>query len=190
MSSSNNCFLTCIQISQEAGQVVWSFRIFQFFVIHTVKGFGIVNKSFVSDSSNQVLSEDGINLCVGVKSHFPLQLAVIVKEGKPERGKDRVRRRGAQQVGFSPSPSRAWLLPGVRGSVLNEFCEIAGEQLFLWASVCAVPRWWFLVWGLGVGNAVEMCSCFLWGKLQWGFSWLVAPDAVTEPHVGSLLWSQ
>ena len=24
MSSSNCCFLTCIQISQEAGQVVWS----------------------------------------------------------------------------------------------------------------------------------------------------------------------
>ena len=42
---SNCCFLTCIQVSQEAGQVVWysiSFRIFQFIVIHTVKGFGIV----------------------------------------------------------------------------------------------------------------------------------------------------
>ena len=45
MSSSNCSFLTCIQVSQEAGQVVWysiSFRIFQFIVIHTVKGFGIV----------------------------------------------------------------------------------------------------------------------------------------------------
>src|SRR5574337_786147 len=47
MSSSNCCFLTCIQISQAARQVVWysSFRIFQFIVIHTVKGFGIVNKA-------------------------------------------------------------------------------------------------------------------------------------------------
>ena len=47
MPSSNYCFLTCIQISQEAGQVVWYsclFRIFQFVVFHTVKGFGIVNK--------------------------------------------------------------------------------------------------------------------------------------------------
>ena len=47
MSSSNCCFLTCIQISQEAGQVVWYShlsRIFQFVVVHTVKGFGIVNK--------------------------------------------------------------------------------------------------------------------------------------------------
>ena len=49
MSSSNCCFLTCIQVSQEAGQVVWYDHLFQnfpqFIVIHTVKGFGIVNKA-------------------------------------------------------------------------------------------------------------------------------------------------
>ena len=49
MSNSNCCFLTCIQISQEAGQVVWYSHLFwnfpQFIVIHTVKGFGIVNKA-------------------------------------------------------------------------------------------------------------------------------------------------
>ena len=49
MSSSNYCFLTCIQISQEAGQVVWYSHLLrnfpQFVVIHTVKGFGIVNKA-------------------------------------------------------------------------------------------------------------------------------------------------
>ena len=49
MSSSNCCFLTCIQVSQEAGQVVWNSHLFQnfpqFIVIHTVKGFGIVNKA-------------------------------------------------------------------------------------------------------------------------------------------------
>ena len=49
MSSSNCCFLTCIQISQEAGQVVWYSHLLknfpQFFGIHTVKGFGIVNKA-------------------------------------------------------------------------------------------------------------------------------------------------
>ena len=48
ISSSNYCFLTCIQISQEAGQVVWYFHLFknfpQFAMIHTIKGFGIVNK--------------------------------------------------------------------------------------------------------------------------------------------------
>ena len=49
MSSSNCCFLTCIHISQEAGEVVWYSHLFQnfpqFIVIHTVKGFGIVNKA-------------------------------------------------------------------------------------------------------------------------------------------------
>ena len=49
MSSSNCCFLTCIQVSQEAGQGVWYSHLFQNFpqliVIHTVKGFGIVNKA-------------------------------------------------------------------------------------------------------------------------------------------------
>ena len=49
MSSSNCCFLTCIQISQEAGKVVWYSHLLKSFpqsiVIHTVKGFGIVNKA-------------------------------------------------------------------------------------------------------------------------------------------------
>ena len=49
MSSSNCCFLTCIEISQEASEVVWYFHLLknfpQFFVIPTVKGFGIVNKA-------------------------------------------------------------------------------------------------------------------------------------------------
>ena len=49
MSGFNCCLLTCIQISQEAGQVVWYSYLFQnfpqFVVIHTVKGFGIVNKA-------------------------------------------------------------------------------------------------------------------------------------------------
>src|SRR5574340_457019 len=49
MSSSNCCFLTYIQVSQDASQVVWYSHLFQnfpqFIVIHTVKGFGIVNKA-------------------------------------------------------------------------------------------------------------------------------------------------
>ena len=51
MSRSNCCFLTRIKVSQEAGQVVWYSHLFQnfpqFVVIHTVKGFGIVNKAEV-----------------------------------------------------------------------------------------------------------------------------------------------
>ena len=51
MSGSNCCFLTSIQISQEAGKVVWYSHLFQNFpqsaVIHTVKGFSVVNKAEV-----------------------------------------------------------------------------------------------------------------------------------------------
>ena len=49
MSSSNCCFLACIHISQEASQVVWYSHLLknfpQFLAVHTVKGFGIVNKA-------------------------------------------------------------------------------------------------------------------------------------------------
>ena len=48
MSSSNCCFLTCIHTSQEPGKVVWYSHLLknflQFVVVHTVKGFGIINK--------------------------------------------------------------------------------------------------------------------------------------------------
>ena len=44
-------FLTCIQIFQEAGKVVWYSHLFQnfpqFIVIHRVKGFGVFNKAEV-----------------------------------------------------------------------------------------------------------------------------------------------
>ena len=50
-SGSNCCFLTCIQISQEAGKVVQYSHLFENFpqlvVIHTVKGFSIVNEAEV-----------------------------------------------------------------------------------------------------------------------------------------------
>ena len=49
MSRSNCCFLTCIQVSQEAGQVFWYFHLFknfpQFALIHIVKGFSVVNEA-------------------------------------------------------------------------------------------------------------------------------------------------
>ena len=51
MSSSNYCFLSCIQVSQEAGNVVWYSHLINNFlqlnVIHTVNGFSIVNEAEV-----------------------------------------------------------------------------------------------------------------------------------------------
>ena len=54
MSRSNYCFFICTQISQEAGQVVWYSHLFQnfpqFIVIHTIKGFNVVNKAEIDFS--------------------------------------------------------------------------------------------------------------------------------------------
>ena len=51
MSSPNCCFLTCIQISQEAGKVVCYSHLLKnspwFVVIHTIKGFSVVNETEV-----------------------------------------------------------------------------------------------------------------------------------------------
>ena len=51
MSNSHCYFLICIQVLQQAGKVVWYTHLFQnfpqFVVIHTVKGFGVVNKAEV-----------------------------------------------------------------------------------------------------------------------------------------------
>ena len=51
MSISNCCLLTCMQVSQEAGKVVWCSHLFknfpQFVVIHTVKGFSVVSEAEV-----------------------------------------------------------------------------------------------------------------------------------------------
>ena len=50
MSSSNCCFLSCIQVSHETGQMVWYSHLlknFPQFVIHTVKRFSLVNEAEV-----------------------------------------------------------------------------------------------------------------------------------------------
>ena len=94
MSSSNCCFLTSIQISQEAGKVVWYSHLFknfpQFVVIHTVKGFGIVKKAevdvflelscFLDDpvdagtliSGSSAFSKSSLNICK-FTIHVPLK---------------------------------------------------------------------------------------------------------------------
>ena len=75
MSSSNCWFLTCIQISQEAGQVVWYSHLLQnfpqFIVIHTVKGFGIVNKAEIDVFWNS-LAFSIIQQILAISSRVPL----------------------------------------------------------------------------------------------------------------------
>ena len=47
MSGSKCCFLTCLQISQDVGKVVWysHLRILNSIVMHTVKGISVVNEA-------------------------------------------------------------------------------------------------------------------------------------------------
>ena len=51
MSGSNCCFLTYIQVSQEASKVVWYSHLFKSFpqvvVIHAIKGVSVVNEADV-----------------------------------------------------------------------------------------------------------------------------------------------
>ena len=58
--NSNCSFLTGMQVSQEAGQVVWYSHLFQnfpqFVVIHTVKGFGVINKVYFYCRQFQILT--------------------------------------------------------------------------------------------------------------------------------------
>ena len=84
MSSSNCYFLTCIQISQEAGQVVCYSHLFQnflqFIVMHTVEGFGIVIKAeidvFLELSCFFDDSVDVGNLISGSSAFFKTSLSI------------------------------------------------------------------------------------------------------------------
>ena len=62
--------MTCIQVSQEAGQVVWYAHFFQnfpqFIVIHTVKGFGIVMPKYHMPIPKLIVSRMSGNITVVV----------------------------------------------------------------------------------------------------------------------------
>ena len=81
MSGSNCCFVTCIQVSQEAGKVVWYSHLFknfpQFIVIYTVKGFGIINKTKV-DVSLEFSCFFMIQWMLAVQSLVPLPFLNLV----------------------------------------------------------------------------------------------------------------
>ena len=68
VSSSNCCFLTCIQISQEAGQVAWYCHLLknfpQFIVIHTVKGFGVALLDSMGEGKGGMIWENNTETCI------------------------------------------------------------------------------------------------------------------------------
>ena len=53
------CFLTCVQVSQEAGWVVWYSHLLKSFPQFMVKGFGIVN---IADVFLELLIDDPVDV--------------------------------------------------------------------------------------------------------------------------------
>ena len=110
MSSSNCCFLICIQISQEAGQVVWYSHLLknfpQFIVIYTVKGFGIVNKT-----------EIDVFLELSCFFHDPAYVGNLIS-GSPE-----ARGGGQENQSHFQGAVAAWVQEG-----LEELSHVEGQE--------------------------------------------------------------
>ena len=84
MSGSDYCFLTCIQVSQDSGEVVWYSQLFnsfqQFVLIHAVKGFSIVNEKkvdFLEFSCFFYDPTDVGNLIPGSSAFSPLSTWIL-----------------------------------------------------------------------------------------------------------------
>ena len=75
ISGSNCCLLTYIQVSQETGKVVWYYHLLknfpQFVVIHTVKGFSIVDETEVDVFWNSLAFSE-IQCMLAIGSLIPL----------------------------------------------------------------------------------------------------------------------
>ena len=110
MSSSNCCFLICIHISQEADQVVWYSHLFQnfpqFLMIHTVKGFGIVNKAEIDPPTilycwfyyySSLINEETESLTLTFKQRLRTKASQGVSGEEPT---DQCRRH--RRLGFHP----------------------------------------------------------------------------------------
>ena len=159
MFSSNCCFLTCIQISQETGQVVWYSHLFQnfpqFIVIHTVKGFGIVNKAEIDVFRalcflmiQQMLDEISVQIgCRSTQVHTHLDLHTFRKITFPEFVISSEGWRGKSQLGSSenfPQVKLSRILPRGRlsGALTTSSVSAApgdpAHPALLWSSLSSI----------------------------------------------------
>ena len=140
MSSSNCCFLTCIQVFQEAGQMVWYFHLLKnfplFIGIHIVKGFGIVNKAKID-----VLSVPPNSLCSREKI---LLLPYTGRCGTDYRGM-------LIEITFISS-WRCWqteishIIPCDNVSVIALHCDLSVAFSFLAVQVFVSQNRWEVFW--------------------------------------------
>ena len=101
MSDSNCCFLTCIQVPQEAGEMARYSHLFKNFpqivVIHTVKGFSIVDETvdvFLELCFFYYDPTDVCNLISGSsafsKSNFSIWEFMVHVQSRISKGKKRL----------------------------------------------------------------------------------------------------
>ena len=193
--SSSNCLLTCIQISQEAGKVVWYSHLFknvpQFVVIHIVKGFGVVNKAEVD-----VFLElsyffcDPMDVCslISASSAFSKSILNILKFSihiPLNPGLENFEHYFAGDLGSIPGLGRfpwrrEWLptpvfWPGEFHRLNSPWCHKESdmtEQLSV--SLCKRVRW------------VQLCSSLniLWHCLSLGLEWKLTFSISDSFHIG------
>ena len=152
MSSSNCCFLTCIQVSQEAGQVVWYSHLFQnfpeFVVVHTVKGFDIVNKAEIDVFWNCL----AFSMIKSMLATWSLVSLPFLK------------------LAWTSESSRfmyCWSLGVVRGKNVSKttlFLHTSTVQGYFWRIMqsCIRSEWWEfeqLMWNL-TSALTEFCCCY------------------------------
>ena len=114
MSSSNFCFLTCIQISEEVGKVVWYSHLFKNFsqlvVIHTVKG--IVNKAEVDVFlAFSCFFDDQSWVFIGrtdAEAEIPILLPHYVKNWLSGKDPDAGRDWGQEEKGTTEDEMAGW----------------------------------------------------------------------------------
>ena len=190
MSSSNCCFLTCIQVFQEAGQVVWYSHLFQnfpqFIVIHTVKGFGTVNKSEIDVFLELSCFFDCCCRCSATKS-CPRDFATLWT--------------AAHQVPLSSTISQSLFKFLSIESVMLSNHFILCHSLLLWPSVfpsirvfsneSVLPIRWPKYWSFSIGPSNEhsgLISC----RIHW-FDLLAVQGTLKSllwhhSSKGSILW--